>query len=99
VKLCGLEQILPHRLACTALEQHVIRHNQGRATRGLKHGADILDEVELPADHLQYCTCISLVPRILLRDVPELVRRCAPRCAAKSAQDGVRRIGRPVSLS
>lgn len=47
VQIRGFQQLLAHRLARTALEQDVVRHDDCRASRGFHHAADMLHEVEL----------------------------------------------------
>ena len=47
MKFGGLEQVLPDGLTRATLKQHVIGHHDGGAARGLEHGADVLNEIEL----------------------------------------------------
>ena len=42
-----LEQVSPHRLAGPALEQHVVRHDDGTPAVDLQQRLDVLEEVQL----------------------------------------------------
>ena len=47
VHVALLEQVAPHRLAGPALEQHVVRHDDGTAAVDLEQRLDVLEKVQL----------------------------------------------------
>ena len=47
VHIAFVEQATTNHLACTALEEHVIGHNDGSTTMLLEDAAHMLDEIEL----------------------------------------------------